>query len=111
MQLLRNLAFGVTFGVGLTALAPAAHGQDDNSRRGRKYKAPPVTSHIEVQVIKGTNKKPVANAAVIFRSVKDGKDEGNLEIKTNEEGKAIIDLIPTGSDVSRAGNCGRLRDL
>ena len=99
MQLLRTMMFGVTLSVGLASLAPA-QGQDENSRRGRKYKAPPVTSHIEVQVLKGTNKKPVANAAVIFRSIKDGKDEGNLEVKTNEEGKAIIDIIPTGSDVS-----------
>ncbi|ADW68389.1 carboxypeptidase-like regulatory domain-containing protein [Granulicella tundricola] len=82
----------------LSALAPVAHGQD-NARRGRKYKAPPATSHIEVQVTKGSNQKPVANAAVIFHSIKDGKDEGNLEVKTNEEGTAIIDIIPTGSNV------------
>jgi hypothetical protein len=77
-----------------------AHGQDDSmSRRGRKYKAPPPTSHIEVDVTRDNNHKPIANAAVIFRSIKDGKDEGNLEVKTNEEGKAIIDIIPTGSAV------------
>ena len=76
-----------------------ADAQDDTPHRGRKYKAPPVTSHVEVDVVKGTNQKPVANAAVIFRSVKNGKDEGNLEVKTNEEGKAVIDIIPTGSDV------------
>ena len=73
-----------------------ASGQDP---RGRKYKAPPETSHIEVLVIKDNNQKPVANAAVVFRSVKDGKDEGNLEVKTNEEGRAMIDVIPTGSSV------------
>lgn len=67
--------------------------------RGRKYKAPPATSHIEVNVLRSYNGKPVANAAVVFRSVKDGKDEGNLEVKTNEEGKAVIDVIPTGSKV------------
>ena len=100
MHLLRNTACCLTFTLAFAAWAPAMLGQDDTSRRGRKYKSPPVTSHIEVEVLKGTNQKPVANAAVIFRSVKDGKDEGNLEIKTNEEGKAIIDIIPTGSDVS-----------
>ena len=31
--------------------------------------------------------------------IKDGKDEGNLEIKTDSEGKAVIDVIPTGSTV------------
>lgn len=67
--------------------------------RGRKYKAPPETSHIEVTVLKDTNKKPILNAAVVFHSVRDGVDEGNLEVKTNEEGKAIIDVIPTGSAV------------
>ncbi len=83
----------------LTAV-PLAHGQDETTpRRGRKYKAPPETSHIEVQVIRDTNQKPLGGASVIFRAVKDGKDEGNLEVKTNEEGKAIIDVIATGSNV------------
>jgi hypothetical protein len=50
-------------------------------------------------VIKDGNQKPIPNAAVVFHSSKDGKDEGNLEIKTDSEGKAIIDVIPTGSSV------------
>ena len=74
------------------------HGQSE-SRRGRKYKAPPATSHIEVEVLKESTGKPLANAAVIFHAVKDGKDEGNLEVKTNEDGKASIDVIATGSAV------------
>jgi hypothetical protein len=76
--------------------------QDDNAapeKHGRKYKAPPETSHIEVTVIKGFNKKPIDGAHVIFHPVKDGKDEGNLEIKTHPDGKAVIDVIPTGSSV------------
>ena len=75
----------------------AGFGQDDNSRHGRKYKAPPVVSHIEVTVVKSYNGKPISNAAVVFRSDKDGKDEGNLEVKTDPDGKAIIDVVPTGS--------------
>jgi hypothetical protein len=79
------------------------HAQDDDStkpeKHGRKYKAPPDTSHIEVTVIKGFNKKPIDGAHVIFHPVKDGKDEGNLELKTHADGKAIIDVIPTGSAV------------
>jgi hypothetical protein len=82
-----------------SSLALAAHAQDDSRSRGRKYKAPPETSHIEIQVIKNFNNKPIVNAAVIFHPVKDGKDEGNLEVKTDPEGKAIIDVIPTGSTV------------
>jgi hypothetical protein len=67
--------------------------------RGRKYKAPPPTSHIEVQVFKKYNGKPIPNAAVVFNPSKDGKDLGNLEVKTDPDGKAAIDVIPTGSTV------------
>ena len=88
----RILSVGFVCGLALTA----AHAQDS---RGRKYKAPPETSHIEVLVLKDVNQKPIPNAAVVFHSIKDGKDEGNLEIKTDSEGKAIIDVIPTGSTV------------
>jgi hypothetical protein len=86
---------------GLLACATLAAAAQDApvSNRGRKYKAPPPTSHIEVVVLRSYNGKPIANAAVVFHSVKDDKDEGNLEVKTNEEGKAIIDVIPTGSKV------------
>lgn len=69
------------------------------ANRGRKYKAPPATSHVEVTVVKKFNGKPIVNAAVIFDSTKDGKEEGNLEVKTDPDGKAIIDVIPTGSTV------------
>jgi hypothetical protein len=69
-------------------------------KRGRKYKPPPETSKIVVQVTKKFNGKPIRNAAVIFNPFdKDGKDIGNLEVKTDPEGKATIDIIPTGSRV------------
>jgi hypothetical protein len=74
-----------------------ALGQDSPVRRGRKYKPPPETTHIVVQVIKKANGKPIMNAAVVFNPSKDGKDLGNLEVKTDPEGKATIDVIPTGS--------------
>jgi hypothetical protein len=79
----------------------SAFGQDDDAPagRGRKYKAPPATSHIEVQVVKKFNGKPISNAAVVFHSFLNGKEEGNLEVKTDPEGKAVIDVIPTGSTV------------
>lgn len=83
----------------LTVAAPCTQAQDQVPHRGRKYKAPPETSHIEVIVLRGYNGKPIENAAVIFHSLMEGKDEGNLEVKTNEEGKAVIDVIPTGSQV------------
>jgi hypothetical protein len=68
--------------------------------RSRKYKAPPPTSHVEILVLKNFNKKPIPNAAVVFHPVMDGRDEGNLEVKTDPDGKAIIDVIPTGSTVT-----------
>jgi hypothetical protein len=95
MQLRPTFRSGLAFGL-VAASVLTASAQDS---RGRKYKAPPETSHIEVTVLKDTNKKPILNAAVVFHATKDGKDEGNLEVKTNEEGKAFIDVIATGSTV------------
>jgi len=37
---------------------------------------------------------------VVFHPMKDGIDEGNLEVKSGPDGKAFIDIIPTGSDVA-----------
>jgi hypothetical protein len=88
----------------LVSFAPLhARAQDGTStpeKHGRKYKAPPDTSRIEVTVLKGFNKKPIMNAAVVFHPTKDGTDEGNLEMKTDPDGKAVIDVIPTGSKVT-----------
>jgi hypothetical protein len=101
----RNRIFGLAvLFAALASLAsmPLRAQDDDNSKpeqHGRKYKAPPVTSHIEVTVLKGFNKKPIDGAHVVFHPVKDGIDEGNLEVKTHPDGKAAIDVIPTGSSV------------
>jgi hypothetical protein len=88
----------------LASLTPRhARAQDEDNpkpqQHGRKYKAPPDTSHIEVTVIKGFNKKPIDGAHVVFHPYKDGVDEGSLEVKTHPDGKATIDVIPTGSKV------------
>ncbi|NYF80906.1 carboxypeptidase regulatory-like domain-containing protein [Granulicella arctica] len=99
-----GLSLVLCAGVLLTASLPV-FGQDETTapvpttRHGRKYKAPVTTSHIVVTVVKGFNGKPIPNAAVVFHSTKDGKDEGNLEVKTDPDGKAIIDVIPTGSSL------------
>ncbi len=86
--------------IALTSSLPAVvRAQDAPVKRGRKYKAPPATSHVEVTVVKKFNGKPIMNAAVIFDSTMDGREEGNLEVKTDPDGKAIIDVIPTGSKV------------
>lgn len=65
-----------------------------SSHRGRKYKAPPATSHIEVTVLRADDAKPVENASVIFQLI---GEKGNMELKTNEDGKSIIDILPIGS--------------
>jgi len=65
--------------------------------RGRKYTPPPPTSKITVTVTKAANGKPVENAAVVFHPIdKKGKDEGGMELKTDEDGKATLDVIPIG---------------
>lgn len=99
MRFTRSIGLFLLFASCLLLAAPrSAPGQDTpTTKRGRKYKAPPDTSHIEVVVTKKSNGKPIPNAAVVFNPTKDGKDEGSLEVKTDPEGKAIIDIIPTGS--------------
>jgi 5-hydroxyisourate hydrolase-like protein (transthyretin family) len=70
-----------------------------DAKRGRKYTPPPPTCKITVTVTRATNGKPVENAGVIFHQIKDGKSEGNMELKTNEDGKAVLDVIPVGDTV------------
>jgi len=67
---------------------------------GRGWKPLPPTSHIVVTVVKGFNGKPLSNAAVVFHAVRNGKNDGNLEVKTDEEGKAAIDVIEIGSHLT-----------
>ena len=84
--------------IGLIVLSLAANGQD-TSKRGRKYRAPLPTSRIEITVLRDVNGKPIENAAVIFHPMEGEKDKGNMELKTNEDGKAIIDVLPMGDVV------------
>src|SRR5208337_3538805 len=76
-----------------------AGGQGDTSKRGRKYKSPPPTARIEVTVVRDVNGKPIENAAVIFHPMQGEKDKGNMELKTNEDGKTLIDVLPIGDMV------------
>ena len=69
-------------------------------KRGRNYKPLQPAADIKVIVEKESNGKPIANAAVIFRAEREGKQEGSLEVKTNSEGEALIDVIEVGSHVS-----------
>jgi hypothetical protein len=86
-------------GIGLSLSPLALRAQNDNYR-GRKYKAPPPAAHIEVTVLKDFNGKPISNAHVIFHPTEGDRDKGSLEVKTNEDGKATIDVIPIGDTVT-----------
>jgi hypothetical protein len=86
-------------GIGLIACSLAVQGQDETAKRGRKYKTPPPTARIEVTIVRDTNGKPIENAAVVFHPMVGEKDEGNMELKTNEDGKTIIDVLPMGDTV------------
>ena len=81
--------------LGLFAASFALSAQDAN-RRGRKYKSPAPQARIEVTVLRDVNGKPIENAAVIFHLV---GDKGNMELKTNDEGKAVIDVLPVNCEV------------
>ena len=73
-----------------------AAGAQESAKRGRKYKAPPPTSKIEVTVLRDNDGKPIENAAVIFHTL---KEKGNMELKSNEDGKALIDVLEIGETV------------
>jgi len=84
------------FGLAVSPLCPAAQ---ESSKRGRKYKPPAPTARIEVTVLRDANSKPIENAAVVFHPMEGEKDKGNMELKTNEDGKTIIDVLPIGDTI------------
>jgi hypothetical protein len=88
-------AAGLALTLGMVSVASA-----QNVEHGRKWKPMPPTAHVVVTVLKGFNDKPLPNAAVIFHAMRNGKDDGNLEVKTDPEGKAAIDVIEVGSNVT-----------
>jgi 5-hydroxyisourate hydrolase-like protein (transthyretin family) len=85
--------------IGLAISSLCVTGQSNVSSRGRKFKEPPVTARIDVTILKDVNGKPVENAAVIFHPMEGEKDKGNMELKTNEDGKTTIDVLPIGGTV------------
>jgi hypothetical protein len=84
--------------VGVLSLLSLSSYAQDADKRARKYTPPPPTAHVTVAVVKDSNGKPVENAAVVFHMTgEEGK--GNMEMKTNEDGKAVIDVIPIGDTI------------
>ena len=90
----------ITLSAALLAAAIAAPGINAAAQEhGRKWQPPPPTATITVSVVKGFNNKPFENAGVVFRAVKDGKTDGTLEVKTDPDGNAKIDVLEVGSHV------------
>jgi len=85
-----------TIMVALLVMVAISLSAQEKTRRGRKYKPPPPTAKIEITVLRASDSKPIENAAVIFHVDMDG-DKGNMELKTNEDGKSVIDVLPIGS--------------
>lgn len=88
----------LTTAVALLVVSSISLSAQETAHRGRKYKPPPPTSKIQVTVLRDSDSKPVENASVIFQLVDDG-DKGNMELKTNEDGKSVIDVLPIGSTI------------
>jgi hypothetical protein len=93
------LSFGVAVAGFMLAVAPLTLPAQQSSDRGRKYKAPPQSSRIEVTVVRDASGKPVESAAVIFHPIQGDRDMGGMELKTDADGKAVIDVIPIGDTV------------
>lgn len=75
------------------------HSASAFERHPRKYKPLPPMAQMVVTVVRASDGKPLQHAAVIFHATSQGKDQGNLELKTNEQGQADMKLIPVGSHV------------
>ena len=91
-------AAGLAIALAMLSAAGAQGTRTDG--HGRKWKPLPTLAHIVVTVTKGFDGKPMPHAAVVFHATLNGRDDGNLEVKTNQEGKATIDVIEVGSDVT-----------
>lgn len=88
----KNRIFAIA--IALLTIGSVGLSAQDSGHRGRKYKAPPPTSRVEVTVLRDNDSKPIENASVIFQLI---GEKGNMELKTNEDGKSIIDVLPIGS--------------
>ena len=85
--------------IALTFCTLCIGAQEGNSRKPRKTKVPPPSSRIEISVVRDADGKPVEHAAVIFHPILGDRDNGVMELKTNEDGKAMVDVIPIGDTV------------
>jgi hypothetical protein len=93
-RLSNSLVAALIAGTALVCIAPSAHAD-----RRRKYKAPPPMAQLSVTVLRAADGKPLQHAAVVFHPKQGDKDDGNMELKTNEQGVATLNIIPVGSTV------------
>jgi hypothetical protein len=82
--------FGIAVVLTMLAMAGAAAGQKDKDNDP--------TSFVYFLVIKDDNAKPVRNASVIMHAVnaKGKQERGDMELKTDPDGKANFEGIPYG---------------
>jgi hypothetical protein len=100
--MLRRSTFRIALVLAATAFTFSAFhagAQDDDNPRVRKMKVPPPASRIEVSVVRHSDGKPIQHAAVIFHPLQGERDHGVMEVKTNEDGKSMVDVIPIGDTV------------
>ena len=99
--MLRNRIFRLSVILAAVVLLiwPLTAGAQKTRYRGRKFKPPPPVSRIVVTVLRNDNDTPISNAHVIFHPVEGNKDKGGMELKTNDDGVAVMTVIPIGDTV------------
>lgn len=97
MQGMRSSVFALAASVFVSTLVFPGTGAAQE--HGRKWQPPPPTAEVVIKVVKGINNHPFENAGVVFHAVREGKDDGNLEVKTDPDGNAKIDVLEVGSHV------------
>ncbi len=96
---MRFTRYALSAAVLAATMAASAAPSQTQEQHGRKWQPPAPTAPITIIVVKGFNNKPFENAGVVFRAVRDGKSVGTLEVKSDPDGNARIDVLEVGSHV------------
>jgi hypothetical protein len=95
MLSMRLRIYSLSLALLVATSAPVLQAQE----HGRKWQPPPPTAPVVIKVTRAFNDKPFENAGVVFHAVRNGKDDGILEVKTDPDGNARIDVLEVGSHV------------
>lgn len=95
MRKFQHRCIAITIVLAAAMFAPSSGHAD----RHRKYKPPPPMATVTVTVLRAADGKPLKNAAVVFHPAMGDTQEGNMELKTDDEGVAKMTIIPVGSEV------------